>query len=54
MPTIPLAVARQGPDLAVDDLNGGVLDVPRPQFRCLLDVPQFLLPVDAIVDTWHR
>ncbi len=51
MPTIPLAVGSHGRDIIVDDLAGGTLAVPCVQFRCLLEVPGFLLPRDAIIDT---
>jgi hypothetical protein len=48
---LPLTVGTHGADIPVHDLAGGVINVPRPQFRCLLEIPGFLLPRDAVIDT---
>jgi hypothetical protein len=51
VPTIPLAVGSHGSDITVDDLTGGILDIPRLRFHCLIEVPGFLLPREALIDT---
>ena len=51
MPTIRLSASHLGPALAVALPSGGALDVPRTRFRCLVRVPHFLMPLDAVIDT---
>ncbi len=51
MPTLQLYDEHIGPDIAVHDPAGGVLNIPLTRFRCLLEVPGFSLPRDAIIDT---
>jgi hypothetical protein len=50
VPTLELAVQSTGPVLPVVPPKGQVFVVPRPQFRCLIRLPQFLMPQDAIID----
>lgn len=51
MPVVPLSAGSHGPDVRVSDPAGGVINIPRPQFRCLLELPRHLLPQDGIIDT---
>ena len=51
MPTLQLYDEHIGPDIAVHDPAGGALNIPLTRFRCLLEVPGFRLPRDAIIDT---
>lgn len=51
MPTIRLAVSFVGPMMPVTLPVGGRLDVPRARFHCLVQVPQALMPFDAVIDT---
>lgn len=51
MPLLPLTVGSHGVAITVSDLAGGTIAVPRPQFRCLIELPGYMLPQDAVVDT---
>ena len=51
MPTIPLRDYHLGPDLRVSDSAGGTLGIPRTRLQCLLEVPGFAIPRDAVIDT---
>jgi len=51
MPTIRLATYHLGSALSVIFPSGQVADVPRIRFRCLVRLPQFLTPLDAIIDS---
>jgi hypothetical protein len=51
VPTIRLASYSLGPVLPVIPPAGSAIDVPRVRFRCLVRIPQFLMPLDAIIDT---
>lgn len=51
MPTLPLRDYRLGPDLLVSDGASGTLRVPRTRLHCLLEVPGWLLPCEAVIDT---
>lgn len=51
MPTLRLSTHSTGPVLSVTSLALGRVDVHRPQFRCLLRLPNTLLPRDAVIDT---
>jgi hypothetical protein len=51
VPTIRLVSYSLGPDLPVVSPTAGTIPVPRIRFRCLARIPQFLMPLDAVVDT---
>ncbi|MCI0705657.1 MAG: hypothetical protein L0241_31745 [Planctomycetia bacterium] len=51
MPTIRLVTGQWANPLDVDLPAGGSLSIPQPQFRCLLRLPNQVLPKDAIIDT---
>jgi hypothetical protein len=51
VPTIRLSVGTHGADIPVQQPGGGIIDIPRSQFRCLIELPGHLLPQDAIIDT---
>jgi hypothetical protein len=51
VPTIRLATGQWANPLDVDLPHGGLLSVPQPQFRCLVRLPNSLLPKDAVIDT---
>jgi hypothetical protein len=51
VPVVPLSVSRHGLPIPVREPAGGSLNVHRPQFWCLLEVPGFLMPRDAVIDT---
>ncbi|QDU24266.1 hypothetical protein [Urbifossiella limnaea] len=51
MPSVRLSVQATGPVLPAVSPTVGLVDVHRPQFRCLLRLPNTLLPRDAVIDT---
>lgn len=51
MPTLQLDAGNWGHTFPVLTPQGGTLTVWRPQFRCLLGVPNRMAPLDAIIDT---
>lgn len=51
MPIIRLTTGQWANPLDVDLPGGGSLAVHQPQFRCLLRLPNALLPKDAVIDT---
>jgi hypothetical protein len=51
MPTIQLDPGNWGTPFPVVAPRGGTISVFRPQFRCLLRVPNAFFPRDAIIDT---
>ena len=51
MPTIRLTVQNQRPVAPVVLPAGGTLNIPTVQYRCLLRLPAFPLPRDAVIDT---
>ena len=51
MPIIHLATGQWANPLYVDLPGGGSLAIPQPQFRCLIRLPNQLLPKDALIDT---
>ncbi len=51
VPTVRLSVQHLRPAMMLTPPVGATIDVPSVQFRCLVRLPNFILPQDAIVDT---
>jgi hypothetical protein len=51
VPTLPLCDYHLGHDVPVSGPTGGAVNIPLTQFRCLVEVPGYLFPQDAIIDT---
>jgi hypothetical protein len=51
VPTIRLVAQIQRPPTPVVLPVGGTLNIPTVQYRCLIRLPNYLLPQDAIIDT---
>jgi hypothetical protein len=50
MPRLPLTTYQTAPPMPVGDAAGRRLLIPRLQFRCLIRLPNSLLPRDGIID----